>query len=104
MGTVGPVSDAARPLMPSMIDWLDHNGRIAVQAFLVISGFLVAKSLSPAGLPGADWWVCGPATAKAEDAEVDLDEVQNLYTEHGLWKHGVLLTAERDAERAGHPE
>jgi peptidoglycan/LPS O-acetylase OafA/YrhL len=48
----GPMADAARPLMPSMIDWLDHNGRIAVQAFLVISGFLVAKSLSPAGLPG----------------------------------------------------
>jgi peptidoglycan/LPS O-acetylase OafA/YrhL len=48
----GPMADAARPLMPAMIDWLDHNGRIAVQAFLVISGFLVAKSLSPAGLPG----------------------------------------------------
>jgi peptidoglycan/LPS O-acetylase OafA/YrhL len=48
----GPMADAARPLMPSIIDWLDHNGRIAVQAFLVISGFLVAKSLSPAGLPG----------------------------------------------------
>jgi peptidoglycan/LPS O-acetylase OafA/YrhL len=50
----GPMADAARPLMPSMIDWLDHNGRIAVQAFLVISGFLVAKSLSPAGMPGID--------------------------------------------------
>ncbi len=50
----GPMADAARPLMPSMIDWLDHNGRIAVQAFLVISGFLVAKSLSPAGRPGID--------------------------------------------------
>jgi peptidoglycan/LPS O-acetylase OafA/YrhL len=48
----GPMADAARPLMPSIIDWLDHNGRIAVQAFLVISGFLVAKSLSPSGLPG----------------------------------------------------
>jgi len=48
----GPMADAARPLMPSIIDWLDHNGRIAVQAFLVISGFLVAKSLAPAGLPG----------------------------------------------------
>lgn len=48
----GPMADTARPLMPSIIDWLDHNGRIAVQAFLVISGFLVAKSLSPAGQPG----------------------------------------------------
>lgn len=48
----GPMADAARPLMPSMIDWLDHNGRIAVQAFLVISGFLAAKSLAPSGVPG----------------------------------------------------
>ena len=48
----GPMADTARPLMPSIVDWLDHNGRIAVQAFLVISGFLVAKSLSPAGQPG----------------------------------------------------
>ena len=48
----GPMADSARPLMPAMVDWLDQYGRIAVQAFLVISGFLVAKSLSPAGLPG----------------------------------------------------
>ena len=48
----GPMADAARPLMPSIIDWLGHNGRIAVQAFLVMSGFLVAKSLSPTGQPG----------------------------------------------------
>lgn len=48
----GPMADAARPLMPPIIDWLDQYGRIAVQAFLVISGFLAAKSLSPTGLPG----------------------------------------------------
>ena len=38
-----------------------------------------------AGLPGADWWVAGAAAASAEDAEVELDEVERLYTEHGLW-------------------
>jgi len=48
----GPMADAARPLMPPIIDWLDQYGRIAVQAFLVISGFLVAKSLSPSAMPG----------------------------------------------------
>lgn len=48
----GPMADYARPLMPSLVDWLDHNGRIAVQAFLVISGFLAAKSLAPGGFPG----------------------------------------------------
>lgn len=39
-----------------------------------------------AGLPGADWWVAGPAASRAEDADVELDEVERLYTEHGLWR------------------
>ena len=38
-----------------------------------------------AGLPGADWWVAGRAVDRAEEADVELDEVQRLYTEHGLW-------------------
>lgn len=48
----GPMADNARPMMPALIDWLDSDGRIAVQVFLVIGGFLVAKSLSPQGHPG----------------------------------------------------
>ncbi len=47
----GPMADHARPLMPGVIDWLDAFGRIAVQVFLVIGGFLVAKSLFPEGQP-----------------------------------------------------
>jgi hypothetical protein len=38
-----------------------------------------------AGLPGADWWVSGAAVAEAEDADVELDEVERFCTEHGLW-------------------
>lgn len=38
-----------------------------------------------AGLPGADWWVAGGAAARAEDADVELDEVEQFYTEHELW-------------------
>jgi hypothetical protein len=38
-----------------------------------------------AGLPGAEWWVAGPVAATAQDADVELGEVENLYTEHGLW-------------------
>ena len=38
-----------------------------------------------AGLPGADWWVAGAAVTSAEDADVELDEVEQLYTEHDLW-------------------
>jgi peptidoglycan/LPS O-acetylase OafA/YrhL len=48
----GPMSDHARPIMPGLIDWLYDYARIAVQVFLVIGGFLAAKSLSPQGLPG----------------------------------------------------
>jgi peptidoglycan/LPS O-acetylase OafA/YrhL len=47
----GPMADHARSVMPALIDWLDSYARIAVQVFLVIGGFLVAKSLSPQGHP-----------------------------------------------------
>ncbi len=42
-----------------------------------------------AGLPGAEWWVAGRVTANAEDATVELDEVERLYTEHDLW-HSLI--------------
>jgi peptidoglycan/LPS O-acetylase OafA/YrhL len=48
----GPMADQARPLMPALIDWLDNYARIAVQVFLVVGGFLAAKSLSPQAHPG----------------------------------------------------
>jgi hypothetical protein len=38
-----------------------------------------------AGLPGADWWVAGNVAATAEDADVELDEVERFYDEHDLW-------------------
>jgi hypothetical protein len=38
-----------------------------------------------AGLPGADWWVAGAVAIRAEDAEVELDEVGLFYTERDLW-------------------
>lgn len=39
-----------------------------------------------AGLPGADWWVAGKAVDRAEDADVELGEVERLYTEHAMWQ------------------
>jgi hypothetical protein len=38
-----------------------------------------------AGLPGADWWVAGALAARAEDADVELDEVGRFYDERDLW-------------------
>ena len=39
-----------------------------------------------AGLPGAEWWVAGRAVDRAEDAEVELNEVERLYTEQNMWE------------------
>jgi peptidoglycan/LPS O-acetylase OafA/YrhL len=47
----GPMADFARPLAPGLIGWLGDPARMAVQLFLVIGGFLAAKSLCPAGIP-----------------------------------------------------
>jgi hypothetical protein len=43
------------------------------------------RSYLSAGLPGADWWVAGAVAAAAEDADVELGEVERFYTEHNLW-------------------
>ncbi len=38
-----------------------------------------------ARLPGADWWLAGAVAARAEDADVELDEVEQFYNDHDLW-------------------
>jgi len=38
-----------------------------------------------AGLPGADWWVAGPAVAAADAADVELADVERFCAEHDLW-------------------
>lgn len=48
----GPMADHLRHLLPELVDWLAGSARIAVQVFLVVGGFLAAKSLSPNGQPG----------------------------------------------------
>ena len=45
----GPMSDHLRPAAPQLLGWLDDHARLAVQVFLVISGFLAARSLSGDG-------------------------------------------------------
>jgi hypothetical protein len=44
-----------------------------------------SRAYLSAGLPGAPWWVAGQAVDTAEDAEVELDEVERLFTEHDMW-------------------
>ena len=45
----GPMSDYVRPVAPLLIGWLDEHARLAVQVFLVIGGFLAARSLAGDG-------------------------------------------------------
>ena len=45
----GPMSDRVRPYAPLLIGWLDAHARLAVQVFLVIGGFLAARSHSGDG-------------------------------------------------------
>lgn len=47
----GPMMDHVRPILPEVAEWLETHARIAVHAFLVIGGFLAAKSMSPHGRP-----------------------------------------------------
>lgn len=44
-----------------------------------------SRAYLSAGLPGADWWVAGAAVTEAEDADVEVDEVDRFCTEHRLW-------------------
>jgi len=45
----GPMSDHAYSLAPTVISWLSQDARMAVQAFLVIGGFLAARGIAPFG-------------------------------------------------------
>jgi len=45
----GTMPDAARGVLPGVIDWLAEYARMAVQVFLVLGGYLAAASLAPQG-------------------------------------------------------
>lgn len=45
----GPMSDAVLPLFPRLLSWLYDYGRMAVQVFLVLGGYLSVAHLAPQG-------------------------------------------------------
>lgn len=49
----GPMSDIAAPLAPWLMAWLYDYGRMAVQVFLVLGGYLAAASLAPRAWPAS---------------------------------------------------
>lgn len=50
----GAMPAGALPLAPTFLGWLADDGRLAVQVFLVIAGFLAAASLAPDGVLRVD--------------------------------------------------
>ena len=46
----GPMTDWTHRLWPKLVTWLSQDARMAVQVFLVISGFLAVGSLAPQGV------------------------------------------------------
>ncbi|WP_298235853.1 acyltransferase family protein [uncultured Azohydromonas sp.] len=63
----GPMSDTAAELAPELIGWLSQHARVAVQVFLVLGGFLAARSLAPQARlkPGvAPWELLGDRYAR----------------------------------------
>jgi peptidoglycan/LPS O-acetylase OafA/YrhL len=46
----GPMSDTVRPYAAPLVDGLAEYGRLAVQVFLVVGGFLAARALSAEGV------------------------------------------------------
>ncbi|MDZ5460007.1 acyltransferase family protein [Azohydromonas lata] len=63
----GPMSDVASPLAPGLFEWLSQHARVAVQVFLVLGGFLAARSLAPQGRlkpQAAPWGLLGDRYAR----------------------------------------
>ena len=43
-----------------------------------------SRAYLSAGLDGAEWWLAGPVVAHPKDATVELDEVREFLSRHGL--------------------
>jgi peptidoglycan/LPS O-acetylase OafA/YrhL len=46
----GPMSDWVYEWLPHLVSWFSQDGRMAVQVFLVVGGYLAARSLAPNGV------------------------------------------------------
>lgn len=73
----GPMSDHADDLFPSVFDWLAQHARMAVQIFLVVGGYLAARSLVATGF-GPGQGSVAPALAARQAALRMLDRFLRL--------------------------
>lgn len=63
--------------------WEPAHGEVVAQRRTAEAYERGFRAYASAGLPGAQWWV---ASAAAPGADVDLDEVERLYTDNELWE------------------
>ena len=75
----GPMADSASALAPSFFGWLAQHGRLAVQIFLVLAGFLAASSLAPDGVLRVDR---RPERFMGPTVELDLLNLEQIGPEH----------------------
>ncbi len=47
----GPMSEVAEDHFPRLVNWLYYDGRMSVQVFFVMAGFLAARALAPDRAP-----------------------------------------------------
>lgn len=110
----GPISELMNRMLPALTEWLFDYGRMVVQVFLVVAGFLAARGLAPAGVPlvrkpGSLLWrrylrlvrpflvamllaIAGAALARVwmqSDAIPDAPEFWQ-FVAHGLLLHGIF--------------
>ena len=52
LSSYGPIAATLRDVLPATMGWLFEYGRMAVQVFLVVGGFLAAQGLRSAPPPG----------------------------------------------------
>jgi peptidoglycan/LPS O-acetylase OafA/YrhL len=45
----GPLAESGHALLPTLMGWVGGDARMVVQVFLVVAGFLTARSLAPTG-------------------------------------------------------
>ena len=50
-----------------------------------------SRVYASAGLPGAEWWVAASADSASDGVRVDLDDVDQLYTENDLWSAAFVF-------------
>src|SRR5215472_14401159 len=69
--------------------WEPAHGEVVAQRRVQQQRPPGTRAYLSAGLPGADWWVAGAVAYRAEDADVELDEVERFFDERDLWNNLV---------------